>query len=276
MSHNTEQRLCGVRLFKDSGKVRLSGFYRGLVGRREGLDIWMVDGSKVAKDLYPEFIMGGNDQRYRFNPLNEVWIDDRLACEEFEYTVAHELLEVRLMREKRWTYDKAHNCSLDLELTLRNANWQRSIKAGNRLSRLVKDKKVPGLKDLDPALFPRIYRTFVGKAHGASVWIVDGGLIRHRVDPNFWAAQNGLMVNYVPKKEIWMDASTSAMEFYHALKRQKLEYKLLSDGSSQRRAYEQGLIADIDERERQACLCVKHEAGLAPVSYGARSRGVKR
>lgn len=276
MPNKTEHRLCGMRLFKDSGKVQLSGFYRGLVGRREGLDIWMVDGSKVAKDLYPEFIMGGNDQRYRFNPLNEVWLDDRLGCDEMEYTLAHELLEVRLMREKRWTYDRAHNCSLDLEKTLRESNWEKSIRAARRLTRLVENREVPGLKNVDPALFPHLYRVFVGRAHGASIWIVDGGLIRRQVDPNFWAAQNGLMHNYVPKKEIWMDASTSALEFHLALKRQKLEYKLITDGSSQRRAYEQGLIADIDERERQACLCKNHEAGLAPVSYGARARGVKR
>ena len=149
MTHIHEHRLCGARLYKDSGSVQLSGFYRGRIGRRDGLDIWVVDGSKVAKDIYPEFIMGGNDQRYRFNPLNEVWIDDRLGCDELEYTVAHELLEVQLMREKRYTYDKAHNRSLDLEKTLRDANVTRAAAAGRRLTKLAKSGQKPGLQKAD-------------------------------------------------------------------------------------------------------------------------------
>ena len=84
------------------------------------------------------------------------------------------------------------------------------------------------------------------------------------------------MSDYVPEKEIWLDASTSSLEFFYALKRQKFEYSHINDGSSQSRAYALALIADIDERERQAALCQKHEAGLAPVAYGARDRGVKR
>lgn len=276
MTISKENKLCGVRLYKNSGTVKLEGFYRGFIGRREGLNIWIVDGSKVATDLYAEWIMGGNDQRYRFNPLEEVWIDDRLGCDELEYTIAHELLEVKLMRESQFTYDRAHNCSLDLEKTLRDANAVRAAKAHKQLCLQVAEKKLPGLKGLDTDLFKSLYRVHVGRYHGASIWIVDGGLVRHHVDQNFWAGANGLMVDYVPRNQIWLDASTSAMESYFSLRRQKLEFATIADGSSQRRAYELSLLAELSERERQASKRINHEASLEPVRYGARERGVKR
>lgn len=276
MTISKETRLCGVRLNQSRGTVKLSGFYRGFIGRRDGLNIWIVDGSKVATDLYAEWIMGGNDQRYRFNPLDEVWIDDRLGCDELEYTVAHELLEVGLMRENRFTYERAHNCSLDLEKTLRDANSARSERAHRKLSLLQSERKLPGLKGVDMESLKGLYRVHAGRSGKASIWIVDGGMVRQHIDPNFWAGANGMMATYVPRNQIWLDASTSALESYFALRRQKLEFNTINGGSSQRRAYELALLAELNERERQARLRAEHEASLEPVRYGARDRGVKR
>ncbi len=276
MTNSKETKLCGVRLYRNSGTVQLSGFYRGFIGRREGLNIWVVDGSKVSTDLYAEWIMGGNDQRYRFNPLAEVWIDDRLGCDELEYTLAHELLEVSLMRENQYTYARAHNCSLDLEKTMRDANVVKAGKALRKLTLLQSQKKLPGLKDVDPALLASLYRVHVGRSGGASIWIVDGSLVRHYLDPNFWAGTNGLMAEYVPDNQIWLDASTGCLESYFALRRQKLEFNSLSGGSSQRRAYELALLDELNERERQSRLRIDHESSLEPVRYGSRERGIKR
>ncbi len=85
-----------------SGRTRLSGIYRVRLGKREGQkDLVGRRRSSGALCVSPAFIMGGNDQRYRFDPDDEVWIDNRIGIEEFEYTVAHELLERKMMRERR-------------------------------------------------------------------------------------------------------------------------------------------------------------------------------
>jgi hypothetical protein len=67
--------------------------YRLSSGSREGQEIWIVDGAAVRKSLYPEFLYGGNSERYLFIPRGEIWIDNAIAAEEFAYTVAHELHE---------------------------------------------------------------------------------------------------------------------------------------------------------------------------------------
>src|SRR5437762_1768231 len=95
-------------LHRQNGRLRLRDIYRVYLGKREGQEVWIVDGAKVCREIYPAFIMGGNDQRYRFNPPGEVWIDNRIAVEELSYTLAHELIERKLMKRNGMTYDEAH------------------------------------------------------------------------------------------------------------------------------------------------------------------------
>ena len=56
-------------------KIKLRDVYVRKTGRREKQDIWIVDGFKVRRDIFDEFLQGGNDQRFRFVPQNEIWID---------------------------------------------------------------------------------------------------------------------------------------------------------------------------------------------------------
>ena len=99
----------------DATAQRVSGIYRLHMGMREGFNVWIVDGAAVRRDLYPAFLYGGNPQRYPFIPHKEIWIDNAIAAEEFEYTLAHELLERSLMARQGMSYDDAHNRALELE-----------------------------------------------------------------------------------------------------------------------------------------------------------------
>jgi len=98
---------------------RVSGVYRLHMGMREGFNVWIVDGAAVRRDLYPAFLYGGNPQRYPFIPHNEMWIDNAIAAEEFEYTIAHEFLERSLMARQGMSYENAHNRALELECAMR-------------------------------------------------------------------------------------------------------------------------------------------------------------
>ena len=63
------------------------------------LDVWVVDGSRVRNHIYDEFLEGGNDQRYRFVPPGEVWVDGATSVEEFEYVLGTFPLVAREERE---------------------------------------------------------------------------------------------------------------------------------------------------------------------------------
>lgn len=96
----------------------LEGIYRLKIGRRKGLDIWIVDGAKIRRELFIDFVLGGNDQRYKFIPTGEIWIDNSVSVEELEFTIIHEIFE----REKMLTgmaYDQAHDLAAKEELKAR-------------------------------------------------------------------------------------------------------------------------------------------------------------
>lgn len=113
-----------------TGIKKVGGVYRNFYGMRDNYNIWIVDGNIVRQKIYKEYLYGGNEQRYLFNPKGEIWIDNAISCEEFELTVAHELNERHLMAKFGWEYQTAHDSSLRLELTIRHKNEEvcRSMK----------------------------------------------------------------------------------------------------------------------------------------------------
>src|SRR4051794_7044440 len=88
---------------------RVSEVYRVPCGERSGFRVWIVDGATVRRSVDPEFLYGGNGQRYRYVPPREIWIDHAIAAEEFEYTLAHELRERDAMARHGLTYTAAHD-----------------------------------------------------------------------------------------------------------------------------------------------------------------------
>jgi len=119
-------------------KVKLKNIYRVKIGRKNGIDIWVVDGMNVRREIYADFVYGGNDKRYKFIPKGEVWIDDQVDASEIKFTIAHELKERELM-SKGMSYLDAHEQALKLELKMRRrAERERLMKEQNTPSQLLK------------------------------------------------------------------------------------------------------------------------------------------
>jgi hypothetical protein len=98
--------------------VALRGIYRVPLGRREGLELWVVDGAAVRRDIFPDFGLSGNDLAYRFIPPREVWVDGQVACEETEFSIATELHERALMA-RGVAYDDAYEAAVKAVAPLR-------------------------------------------------------------------------------------------------------------------------------------------------------------
>jgi hypothetical protein len=103
--------------------IRLQNIYRSPVGKREGINIWIVDGYMVRKNVYPDFGFSGNDLSYHFIPEKEIWIDGQVSCDETEYSIATELKERELM-EKGKSYDDAYSDAIDITQQLRQVMSQ--------------------------------------------------------------------------------------------------------------------------------------------------------
>ena len=98
--------------------IQIQNIYRVPMGKREGIDIWIVDGYMIRKNIYPDFGFSGNDLSYHFIPPKEIWIDGQVSCDETEYSIATELKERKLMSEGK-SYGDAYSDAIDLTLKLR-------------------------------------------------------------------------------------------------------------------------------------------------------------
>ena len=93
--------------------IQLENIYRIPMGTREDVNVWIVDGYMVRKNVYPDFGFSGNDLSYHFIPNKEIWIDGQVSCDETEYSIATELMERKLM-EKGKSYDDAYSDAIDI------------------------------------------------------------------------------------------------------------------------------------------------------------------
>ncbi len=266
-------------MFATRKTLKLTDVYLARIGRRNNQHVWIVDGNLIARDIYPEWIFGGNDMRYRFNPANEVWIDSRIGVEELETTIRHEVLERRLMKFSGLTYNKAHDRALAIEPVLR-PRWERQCRtAGARLIAHAHMNRVSKLLAVPTEKLLRLYRQPVGAFMGCRIWIVDGTIVRQEIAPNYGSADSLGMRGIVPTGEFWLDSSMSALEAYFALYRRKALHRLslvVSEGTvnapTLEGCYDQALAMEVAERKRQFQISRRHEERLKPVQYGARNR----
>lgn len=250
--------------------VKLENVYRAYMGKRSGQPVWIVDWDAVCR-LYPDWIMGGNDQRYRFNPPDEIWIDGSMGIEEYEYTVIHELVEQRLMRDLLWTYDRAHDhANITEDRKLRASNARRAVRKAAKLQR---DGAPQGY---EPQQYQGVYKAFNGIRMGHEVWVVDGPLVRKELDADFaFPGAHSFRRNYVPEGEIWLDSATSCATLPLAMVELLTSLKAIKAGRPKEEAYDLANEARELERARQRLLCAEHELVLPPVKQGARERGVR-
>jgi hypothetical protein len=93
--------------------------YKKKLGKYQGYNVWIVK-QEMVQDLYKtDFVDGGNPSVYHWIPQNELWLSDALDKNERYFVLWHEYIERTLMKEKGWTYDRAHERASKTEYNLR-------------------------------------------------------------------------------------------------------------------------------------------------------------
>jgi hypothetical protein len=265
-----------IILFGFTGHKKIDDIYRYFYGRKENLDIWIIDGNRVRQKIYKEFLYGGNEQRYLFNPKNEIWIDNAISCEEFDLTVAHELNERHLMAKFGWTYEAAHDSSLSLEQVIRHKNQEictaheASLKKVSVLDSYNK-KEIRNIHD--SIKLQNIYRVPEGIREGISIWVVDGYLVRKNIYPDFGFSGNDLAYHFMPPKEIWIDGQVSCEETEYSIALEMKERQLMTEGKTYSDAYEEAVQMVQQQRESMERLVKSHFKVVVPDSL-ERDAGV--
>lgn len=254
----------------------VDGVYRYYWGEKDGYKIWFVDGNRVRLKLYKEFLYGGNEQRYLFNPKGEIWIDNAVSCEEFEMTLAHELNERHLMAKFGWTYVNAHDSSLALEVVMRRKFGEicRAYEVALPKMPVTDWENEKEIKDIpDSVQLKDIYRVPMGERNGIRVWIVDGYMVRKTFYPDFGFSGNDLAYHFIPPKEIWIDGQISGEETEYSIAIEWMERDLMSNGKSYSDAYEIAIADNRMRREKMDETARQHPAIAIPDST-TRDAGV--
>lgn len=212
----------------------VSGIYKILADQFDSLDIYIVDGELVRREIYSDFIFGGNEQRYPFVPHNEIWIDNTIPSREYITTLKHEVNEMNLMKNLGWTYLQAHDSSLMIEVKMRNEfKYQAEEHEKNLDSVYVTDtddrKEIPGIPD--KVKLKNIYlQKIEDKGSILNIWLVDGDKIRRDIYPDFGFNGDWNDYNFIPENEIWIDGNMSCESYYLSLIEEKSFVEFLSGG----------------------------------------------
>ena len=253
------------------------GIYRFYVGKKNGLDVWIVDGYKVRHKIYKEFLYGGNGQRYCFNPPAEIWIDHAVSCEEYELTLAHELNERHLMAKFGWTYDRSHDSSLAVELVMRH-NFESICRSHEASLPPVAPTDWNNRKEIsnlpDSLKLSGIYRIPVGLRDGITIWIVDGYQVRKNIFPDFGFSGNDLVYHFIPANEIWIDGQITCEEMEYSIAAEQMERRLMHQGSSYSDAYEAAVEMIRSRRDSMEGRIRNHAPLLIPDTL-QRESGVR-
>jgi len=268
--------IIAVLVLSCTQKRKVDGVYRYYMGKNENFDIWIIDGNRVREKIYKEFLYGGNEQRYIFNPKGEIWIDNAISCEEYDLTVAHELNERHLMAKFGWTYQTAHDSSLMLEQVIRRRNQEicSAHEASLKKVSVLDSYNIKEIRNIPDSIYlQNIYRIPEGIRDSITIWVVDGYLIRKNIYPDFGFSGNDLAYHFIPPKEIWIDGQVSCEETEYSISLEMNERKLMSEGTSYSDAYEDAVQIIQNSRDAMEKLVKLHFKIAVPDSL-SRDSGV--
>lgn len=264
---------------KEQGKITVQNdenVYRYFAGERDGFKIWIVDGALIRKNIFNEFVYGGNDRRYPFVPIGEIWVDNSVTAEEFELTVAHEINERNLMA-KGMTYFDSHDSSLALELIIRRKNLKESLLHESMLPEVPpldfdSTQEIEDIPDL--IKIKNIYRIPLHKINGVKIWIVDGYAVRRDIYPDFGFSGNDKAYHFIPENEIWLDGSVTCEETEYSIALELKEREEMMRGKSYDEAYLEAVKVSDKMRIENQNLILKQKP-VSKTNPIVRDTGIK-
>jgi hypothetical protein len=151
-------------------------------------------------------------------PKNEIWITDRIADEEGIFFIANAVAQLRAREqgEDGRAYDIGENVERLLRHRLRGAEFR----AGKP------HKRVP------TRIYVEQYTTLpdpTRPGEDVTVWLIDGALARDFYKTDYTEGGHGYVYRWVPKPEIWVEATLEKPELPYVIAHEFLERRLMHD-----------------------------------------------
>lgn len=117
------------------------------------IEVWQVHGNLIRSYYRTDYTEGGHGYVYAWVPKTEIWIEHDLDPAEIPFVVAHEYVELRLMRDLAIPYARAHPISSKVEYALREG--------GGKTSLLLPADRALGRRDLSALAAPGFFESVV-------------------------------------------------------------------------------------------------------------------
>jgi hypothetical protein len=269
--------LCSCNKQEKINTTSNDNIYRYYCGEKDGFKVWIVDGALIRKNIFNEFVYGGNDERYPFVTLNEIWIDNSISAEEFESTLAHEINERNLMAKFGMTYFDAHDSSLAIELVMRRNFLKESSEHESILPKVapIDFDSTQEIEDLPEMIkLKNIYRIPLRTINGVKIWVVDGYAVRRDIYPDFGFSGNDKAYHFIPENEIWIDGSITCEETEYSIALELKEREEMMKGKIYDDAYSEAVKVSDKMRVDNQNLVLKQKA-IIKTNPIVRDTGVK-
>lgn len=195
-----------------------------MIDERNGLKIWLVDGSYIRGKIDEEFTNFGQHYRFTFIPENEFWLDQEASQDEQKFFIEHLLVEHRLMKAGKTYAEAIYEADI--------AERKERRRAGDVKKLTRSGSKLPAGKDVHKELWKQL-------EDGVKVWIVNGRLVRSVFDFDFTAGGHDKVYEFVPEKEIWIDDDIIEQERGYVLIHELHERNRMSEGIPYSKAHEE-------------------------------------
>ncbi len=96
-----------------------------------------------------------------------------------------------------------------------------------------------------------IYRRKVKETNGVSIWIVDGAAVRRELFGDFMMGGHAGRYLFVPKDEVWIDATVSLEELDYTIAHELLERDLMmNQACTYNDAHDRALELELETRKK--------------------------
>lgn len=170
--------------------------------------IRIVDGFKIRNTIDVDFSVIGDHNLYPYIGRGEIWFD-RAFIKEKDFFIR--LFRERSLLTKKFGYEKAKEI-LRAKWCLDAAWHDNSLK--------------------------RIRLKIVRREKFLTIFLVDGGVVRKTLDPNFCFGGHWKIYKYIPKNEVWIDSAVLPGERKYVIIHEMHELKLMKKGMNYNNAHD--------------------------------------
>lgn len=186
------------------------------IGERGDIDIWLVNGFFIRKNIDIEFTNFGHHFTFGFIPKNEFWIDLEHKKGETKYFIDHMLVEHRLMAEGKNKYFAMNQA----DRVERQERMKSSL--AKNYQKVQKDKE---------QLINKVHKELLNiYSKKVKVWVVNGELVRDFFYLDFTEGGHDKVFSFIPTGEIWLDDDLSVADRKFVMLHELHERNLMSEG----------------------------------------------